>query len=301
MIERFAGEENKRVLLDALRGQQCVGEGEIAKAIAEVVSLQEFRKGEPVIEQDAQKNSMYFILSGSVSVLVNGREIALRYAGEHVGEMALADPSAKRSATVVAIEDGTVVAEIEEADFSRIAEAHPCLWRRLAVELAARLRERSKYVRAPNPRPVLFVGSSVESLGPARMLQNFFDQDPIIVKPWTDNVFTASNYTMNDLAREIGDCDFAVIVFGTDDEVVSRGKDQQAPRDNVVLELGLFMGALGRERTFVLTPRGAGLKIPTDLIGLKLMDYDADPTDRRAAMGPACNQLRELILKLGPR
>ena len=51
---------------------------------------------------------------------------------------------------------------------------------------------------------------------------------------------------------------------------------QASPRDNVVFEAGLFGGALGMRRTFILHARGA--KLPTDLLGLTSIRYDPDTT-----------------------
>jgi hypothetical protein len=51
---------------------------------------------------------------------------------------------------------------------------------------------------------------------------------------------------------------------------------QASPRDNVVFEAGLFGGALGIRRTFILHANGA--KLPTDLLGLTSIRYDPDTT-----------------------
>ena len=81
-------------------------------------------------------------------------------------------------------------------------------------------------------------------------------------------------------------------VFGQDDWT-SKGAapdpeaGQAAPRDNVVFEAGLFGGAIGMRRTFILHARGA--KLPTDLLGMTSIRYDPDttpvdrPSDRPAA------------------
>ena len=55
-------------------------------------------------------------------------------------------------------------------------------------------------------------------------------------------------------------------------------KGQASPRDNVVFEAGLFGGALGMRRTFILHANGA--KLPTDLLGLTCVRYAGEtPAD----------------------
>src|SRR3712207_8203503 len=51
----------------------------------------------------------------------------------------------------------------------------------------------------------------------------------------------------------------SVLVLTPDDLVQSRSADLSGPRDNIVFELGLFMGRLGRGRTFILQPASDGL------------------------------------------
>jgi len=75
-----------------------------------------------------------------------------------------------------------------------------------------------------------------------------------------------------------------------------------APRDNVVFELGLFMGGLGRHRTFLVKPKGLTLKVPTDLLGVTPIEYADGPKKTLAnRIAPACKELRRLITRTGTR
>ena len=62
------------------------------------------------------------------------------------------------------------------------------------------------------------------------------------------------------------------------------------------------MGRLGQDRSLLLVPRGAELKMPSDVKGLNVIDYLFTQDDRSVAkFAPACNRLREHIVALGPR
>jgi CRP/FNR family cyclic AMP-dependent transcriptional regulator len=300
MIERFNGVEGKRRLIDALLSQKAVHRTpEMADDLGGVVTLEEFKDGDFIVKQDGQDTDMFFILTGKVEIIVNDRVLAVRLAGEHVGEMSLIDTKARRSASVVAKEP-TVVARITEPSFTGIAAKHPTLWRYLALELASRLRERNKWTRQPNPNPHIFIGSSVESLPVAREVQSLFGHDKYVVQPWTDGVFVASSTTVMDLMVQVKKADFAIMVFGADDKVISRHKQSAAPRDNVVFELGLFMGDLGPERTFIIKPRGVNLHLPTDLLGMKTLEFDTStPANLTTALGPICHEIRKRVTLLG--
>lgn len=304
MITRFQGDAGRENLRNAILEQQCVAHNPgIADALRDVLELVQFKTGEVLTQQNGTDRDIYLILAGKVSIQVNGREVAIRGADQHVGEMALIDTKARRSATIEAIED-TVAAKISESHFSGIAQSYPDLWRRLALELGNRLRERSKYVREVNPRPVLFVGSSTEGLKVAKQIQVGLSHSGCLVTVWTDNVFVPGHYTMEDLENKVQSADFGVLVCTSDDHVtnVDRGTDRHAPRDNVILEIGMSLGALGRARTFLVHPRGANLKIPTDLLGITPVDYVADdPANLASHLAPVCTQISDVIASLGPR
>jgi len=274
------------------------GDAPLAIALADVAELVAAEPGDVVITQGGADDDLYLVVSGRVEIRIHGRLIAERAAGTHVGEMALIDPSARRSATVVA-KEASVLARVPEPAFSNVADAHPKLWRALAVELGDRLRERTKFIRVPNEKPLIFLGSSREALPVAASLRDLVQCPEIDVRVWTDGVFGASRFPMEGLEAQLDAADFAVLVAAPDDLVISRGEPSEAPRDNVIFELGLFMGALTRKRTFMLVPCGVDLKIPTDLLGLTPLLYD--PAAPAGGIKKAGEELGATIIRLGPR
>lgn len=300
MISRFSGKEGRPRFISALRRQIILHDNDIlCSELADQAEILQLESEESIIVQGETDDEIYFLLSGRLSIVVNGREVAIRKPGEHVGEMALIDPLAKRSATVVAIEQ-SVVAKISETSFRMMAERHPRVWQLIAVELCERLRQRNRLVASTNPRPILFIGSSKESLYIAESIRSNLECADLVVRLWTDRVFGASQFPLIELERQIQESDFAVLVLGPDDEVVSRDKKFDAPRDNVVFELGLFMGALTHERTFMIVPDKRDVKIPTDLLGLNALRYEfSDFNAPRSLLTPVCKELRRIINKLG--
>ena len=126
-------------------------------------------------------------------------------------------------------------------------------------------------------RPRIFLGSSGKQ---ARLLKSLTGGLATVadVEPWT-TVFNPGVSTLDRLVELTREVDFAAFVFAQDDWTSSTPGDpgtpvpgMAAPRDNVVFEAGLFGGALGMRRTFILHANGA--KLPTDLLGLTSVRYD---------------------------
>lgn len=86
-------------------------------------------------------------------------------------------------------------------------------------------------------------------------------------------MFGPSRIPLEDLIRQTREADFALFVFGPDDKIASRYQEHAAPRDNVIFEMGLFLGRLGRDRVFMVKDHDVDLKIPTDLVGLRPITY----------------------------
>ncbi len=301
MIKRFEGDAGKRLRVEALFSQKMVGGNrKLAESLADSVELRSIHPGEVLIEQGGTDNDVYFILAGAVDIIVNGRTVGRRITNDHVGEMAAIEPTQKRAASVVATEEG-VVARLSEAELAAYGSRYPEICRCLAKELSRRLLQRNALVNVIRDKIRVFIISSAESLAVARIIQNAFAYDPFTTVLWTDGVFKVANYTLQSLEDEIDSSDFAIAIAHSDDLTESRGKTWPAPRDNVIFELGLFMGRLGKERAILMEPRDEGVKLPSDLAGITTIPYRYEKgKDAAAVMGPACNALRDHILRLGP-
>jgi len=150
----------------------------------------------------------------------------------------------------------------------------------------------------PEPRIRLFLGSSSEGREVARNLQAELG-DAVDVVRWDQNVFEASGFTLDSLLTTAATVDFAVVVATPDDVTSSRGQTTPSARDNIVLEFGLFTGALGRNRTYLLAT--GELKLPTDVLGLTRLPYRPTAGNPRAAVNDAALQIEERVRSLGRR
>src|SRR5690349_17410186 len=128
-------------------------------------------------------------------------------------------------------------------------------------------------------KPRIFLGSSGQQEKLLHALTRGL-QDIAEVEPWT-TVFNPGVSTLERLVELTREVDFAAFVFAHDDWTTGGtspdgAPGEASPRDNVVFEAGLFGGALGIRRTFILHAHGA--KLPTDLLGLTSIRYDPDTT-----------------------
>jgi Predicted nucleotide-binding protein containing TIR-like domain len=136
-------------------------------------------------------------------------------------------------------------------------------------------------------KPRVFLGSSGKQ---TKLLQSITRglEDVADVEPWT-TTFNPGRSTLDRLVELSREVDFAAFVFAQDDWTTTDATEagQASPRDNVVFEAGLFGGALGIRRTFILHANGS--RLPSDLLGLTAVRYDP-------ACGPA--EVRTINLKL---
>ena len=301
-FSRFTGERGEVRIVEALTSQETLlGNSKAAGQLQMLGKLAQFDVGEFLIKEDAWTNEIFFILAGKVEVTVTGFKIGERAAGHHIGEMALLDSSQPRSGSAIAIEP-TVALEVSEEHFRAVAARHPDIWRQIAKELANRLRQRKKFIRPSNGVPLTFVACASESLEVANSIQAYFENRGMVIELWTDGVFKPSQGTMESLEAKLTSADFSVAILSADDRIKSRGKTQVAPRDNTIFELGLFAGAIGRERSFIAVQNGVDIKIPSDLAGITTLRYSLQSGQRgKPNVQDACAKLESQIAVLGPR
>ncbi len=146
-------------------------------------------------------------------------------------------------------------------------------------------------------KPRIFLGSSGKQ---AALLEaiTLGLEDVADVEPWT-TTFNPGRSTLDRLVELSREVDFAAFVFAQDDWTTSDASEagQASPRDNVVFEAGLFGGALGIRRTFILHANGS--KLPTDLLGLTSVRYD--PEAGPAEVDAITEKLRKAIETEGRR
>ena len=238
---------------------------------------------------------MEVVTKGSVRVLP-GKRLCL----ENV-EIVLSAQAIEERARVLWLEYGCPKARDEEIWLEaerRLREETQEAIRAIIAQGVPRLREKRLFRKT---RPHVFVGSSTEGLDIAKMVQLLL-YPSCEVKIWTQGVIRPSASVLESLIKELKACDFAILVFTPDDLVESRGERSLSARDNVILELGMFLGHLGLERTFLVYDGTASVRMPTDLAGITAITYHPpEDDDWEAALGAPCTRIRREIERLGIR
>lgn len=145
--------------------------------------------------------------------------------------------------------------------------------------------------------PEVFIGSSSEGETVARAIElHLYKYADVTI--WMNGVFKPGVSSLQSLLNALDRFDFAVLVLTPDDVLESRDESYSSPRDNVVFELGLFMGRLGARRAFFVAEENQNLKLPSDLNGISRLDYRGRD-DMVAAVSPACTVLINEIKKQG--
>jgi predicted nucleotide-binding protein len=153
----------------------------------------------------------------------------------------------------------------------------------------------------PTGRPRVFIGSSVEGKRIADVLQSRLDY-AYEVEVWDQGTFTPGAYTLPRIAAAARTFDFAIMVMSPDDLTESRGQIKPAVRDNIILETGLFVGALSPERVFMVYDRDNKPALPSDLDGITPATYAAHSTGNLdAALGAPTTQIKGAMELLGRR
>jgi predicted nucleotide-binding protein len=144
-------------------------------------------------------------------------------------------------------------------------------------------------------KPKVFVGSSTDGLPVAEALRSGLvgEADCVI---WNQGPFGLSYGNLENLVSATQEFKYAILVLTPDDVVIKQGIQGNRPRDNVLFELGLFMGALGRNRTFMVSCADDALDIPSDLAGVSQVHFKrGEGVSLQEAIAPACKKIIQAI------
>jgi len=150
-------------------------------------------------------------------------------------------------------------------------------------------------------KPVVFVGSSSEHRSIAEAVT--VNLDPVAeIRDWK-HAFRPGQPTFSDLMEIKDRVDSAVMILTAADLLISRSKTYAAPRDNLIFELGLFLGSLGSERVFVLLDENIDTKLMSDYDGVSVIPYNPICSDNNImqALNPACVRIKQEINRLCSR
>lgn len=159
-------------------------------------------------------------------------------------------------------------------------------------------------------RPVtVFIGSSSESVWVAEAMRTALERDrpELHVEVWrSGGVFEVSEMSLDSLYQTATRSDFAILVAAEDDDVIKRGVSGAAPRDNVIFELGLFMGVISRSRVMLLRPENQNIILPSDIDGWTRLRGYREPRGEthhaaEQAVNAAARQAADRIRELGAR
>ncbi len=143
----------------------------------------------------------------------------------------------------------------------------------------------------------IFIGSSSERLDVANAVRTGLEDEHVPIV-WKDGIFGLSKDILAGLLAAVEKSDAAVFIFAPDDLTQIRCQQHSTVRDNVVFELGLFMGMLGRERTFFVVPKGEKeLHLPSDLTGVIYASYDPNQFANSAngSVTTACTEIKKAL------
>lgn len=140
-------------------------------------------------------------------------------------------------------------------------------------------------------KPSVFVGSSTEGLPIAEAIQRRLDY-VAEVNIWNQATFDLSSVTIEALEEKCRESDFAIFVLTPDDVKIQREKETAAVRDNVIFELGLFAGTLGRRRCFLVHDRERKIDLPSDLAGITPAKFSLQRSGNLdASLGAPCSAI----------
>ncbi|WP_164112239.1 MULTISPECIES: STING domain-containing protein [Sphingobacterium] len=142
----------------------------------------------------------------------------------------------------------------------------------------------------------IFIGSSSEELDLANAAKDILEADNTFEvtiwneEVWDKAVFKLNNNYLNDLIRATLQFDFGILIGTQDDKVEVREIEYLQPRDNILFELGLFIGRLGLNNCAFLIDKD--IKVLSDIKGISLARFERN---KLQTFTKAINQVKSMF------
>jgi hypothetical protein len=126
-------------------------------------------------------------------------------------------------------------------------------------------------------KPKIFIGSSKLGYPIAEKVKVCLGKENDCFLWQDEGVWEVNKSTFENLLRMASYFDFGIFVATADDLTLTNDQIVIEPRDNVILEMALFLGALGRDKSYLLVEEG--IKLPSDFSGIYMPRFVAKDDD----------------------
>ncbi|SFO79700.1 Predicted nucleotide-binding protein containing TIR-like domain-containing protein [Algoriphagus ornithinivorans] len=126
-------------------------------------------------------------------------------------------------------------------------------------------------------KPKIFIGSSTAGYSVAERVKTNLSSIADCFLWQEKDVWEPNRSTFDNLIRMSNYFDFGVFVATADDLTLTNDKLVIEARDNVILEMSLFLGAMGHNKSFLLVEEG--VKLPSDFNGIFMPRFDKQKED----------------------
>jgi CRP-like cAMP-binding protein len=318
-----AGSTAKRALKNITMKKQLSVQSELARALgrqtllrncpkahefllAQELDIETIPAGEVLITEGESTKDVFLLVDGKFSVHIGGAQIGIREKGIHVGEMAMVMDSF-RTATVTAIDEARVL-RLSEGLMRQLLHECPEVWEPITETLCERLHARRLFFRQSNTIPKMFIGSSGKNRKVADLLAQelrlLLSAEAAQISVWTEDIFQQSDILISRLSEEAKISDFGAFIFAADDEIVINPRRKVGntssftTRANVIFEAGMFVGACGLERTFIVQQKSPSMASLSDLGGVVYAEYSTG-AGRAASLKKVAAKIADAITKKG--
>jgi hypothetical protein len=140
-------------------------------------------------------------------------------------------------------------------------------------------------------KPRVFLGSSAESISITQKVSDMLSDFGDCVK-WTC-AFVQNKSNLDSLVHQTQLSDFSVLIASKDDILLKKEELHVVARDNIIFEFGLFLGAGGINRCFILAEEG--IDLPSDLDGITIAKFVTEAGNYNS-LENRCNEIKQQMI-----